>query len=40
MKQRTKWLVVLLVAVFMVAGCGKKSALEGKVVDNDVNRII
>lgn len=33
MKKWTKWLVVLLVAVFMVAGCGKKSGLEGKVVD-------
>ncbi len=33
MKKRTKWLVVLVVLVFMVAGCGKKSGLEGKVVD-------
>lgn len=33
MKIGTKWLVILLVAVLMVAGCGKKSGLEGKVVD-------
>lgn len=33
MKKQTTWLAVLLVAAFMAAGCGKKSGLEGKVVD-------
>jgi hypothetical protein len=33
MNKRVIWLAVLLIAVFMITGCGKKSGLEGKVID-------
>jgi hypothetical protein len=33
MKKISQWLVPIFVLVLMVAGCGKKSGLEGKVVD-------
>ncbi|RJP87697.1 MAG: DUF1566 domain-containing protein [Desulfobacteraceae bacterium] len=33
MKKGTSWLVPILIAIFMIAGCGKKSGLEGKIVD-------